>query len=63
MRALSRFLRGREASGLPNVDAGRGVLLHRGRGGGRDYVLDQGQGFEFLFYSARFTTDQEEESG
>ena len=63
MRALSRFLHARAANGLLNVDAGRDVLLHRGRGGGRDYVLDQGQGFEFLFYSARFTTNQEEESG
>lgn len=61
MRELSGFLRARAANGLLNVDVGRDVLLHRVRGGGRDY--DQGQGFELLFCSARFTTNQEEESG
>lgn len=63
MREQSRFLHAREANGLLNVDVGRDVLLHRVRGGVRDYVLDQGQSFEPLFCSARFATDQEEESG
>ena len=48
-----------QASGLLNVDVSRDALLHRVRGGGHDYERDQGQGFEPLFCSARFTTDQE----
>lgn len=46
------------ASGLQSGDVDKAARLHRGRGGGREYVRDRVQAFEVLFFSTRFTADE-----
>ena len=51
------------ASGLQSGGVNKAARLHRGHGGGHEYVRDRVQVFEVLFFDTRFTADEHKESG